>query len=200
MGRGEMSKLKKLDVLNDFEKVEALVNEYLELAKNQAKIISSSIDFDEAFSIAMERLQYCAERYNPSLGASFQTYATQKIKWGFSDYFKKYRANKRTGFLQSIDDVVQGFDDVVLSDILVDENPWPDEYKCKTEEHSIIIECLGYLNERTQGIMNLYYFQGYKMIEIADKLGVTECRVHQIITEAKKKLQWEFKRITEIKL
>jgi RNA polymerase sporulation-specific sigma factor len=80
-----------------------------------------------------------------------------------------------------------------LKDILVEENPEPDELLIKKEEKEILKEKLSLLNERDQKVLKLKYGfiddELYTDKEIGELIGVTQSYVSRLKKRALLKLK-----------
>lgn len=87
----------------------------------------------------------------------------------------------------------QTFDPIVLGEISY-ESPWqaPPDLEAsyiEREDMARLIAELERLSEREQTVMSLYYADDLNLQEIGELLGVTQSRVCQILSKAKRKLK-----------
>lgn len=74
-------------------------------------------------------------------------------------------------------------------DMLQSDDPQVIDQAMRNEKIRALRECLEYLPEREQLLLNLYYFEGLNISEIAEILSVSEARVSQLHRRALGKLK-----------
>ena len=76
-----------------------------------------------------------------------------------------------------------------LSEVVSGESDDPLETLEERCIAGLITESVQLLPERNRKFVELYYFEGLKQIEIAERYGLTLSRVSQILTESRKRLK-----------
>lgn len=138
------------------------------LAKKQKKV-NKNFTYDEILSAAYFGLVQAAEKFNPIINDNFNVYANFKIRSAIFDYFRETCQFSRHINKPKISSIQEEIEQQKNSNTLED--------------------LLEELPERNQKIIDLYYFQGYKLKEIAVFMKLNESRISQILSESKKHLQ-----------
>lgn len=164
---------------------ERLVIDHVGWAKNVAGQAARSlpIDFDEAVGVGNEGLVQAALRYDPAQG-EFKTYAYRRIRGAIIDHCRKDAFVGRKGLergekvtMVSVNET-NDFGEAIVQIAAIDSDP---DLRIDFEN------ALKKLTDREQKVV-LSIATGIRGTELAVELGVTESRVSQIATEAKKKL------------
>jgi RNA polymerase sigma factor for flagellar operon FliA len=90
------------------------------------------------------------------------------------------------GELQNLRTQVQKFEHVSIDDVqwtLEASIPTPETFLQYKQRHALLLHALQQLNERQQIVLDLYYNRGFKLIDIAEVLELSEGRVSQIKTD-----------------
>lgn len=151
-----------------------LVLDYIPLALKMARRRSLSapahISFDDLKSAAYMGLVDAANRFDPSRGFAFSSYARLRIDGEMTDHM-------RSSFLGSeIRLLTQGED-------------FPGPFG--PEPPQVDLSCL---DSREARIVRLHYFDNRTLKEIGVSEGVGESRISQILGECRKKLKRKLKR------
>jgi RNA polymerase sigma factor (sigma-70 family) len=134
---------------------------------------------DDLISIGLNVVLSKARTYNRKQSL-FSTYAKKRILGAMKDevrrtkWFKRYRVADTTQMVL-FDELNLVFDPTDTINLIID-----------------IKFAMQYLSEREYKVINLRYWYGYKNIEIAKKLGLTEALTSQAHTRALKKLKRHF--------
>jgi RNA polymerase sigma factor FliA len=88
--------------------------------------------------------------------------------------------------LQNLRTQVQKYEHVSIDDVqwtLEANIPNPETFLQYKQRHALLLHALQQLNERQQIVLDLYYNRGFKLIDIAEVLELSEGRVSQIKTD-----------------
>ncbi len=188
-----------------------LVMEHLPLVKKIASKIYSRIpdgivDFEELVNTGVIGLIKAIERYD-SNKSKFSTYAYIKIRGEILDYLRKQdflprsvREKIKNGeisdlkeeiiTLVSIEEKLFGNSErYFVKDILVSEEPEPEEVLIKEEAKRVLAEAISELSDKEQLVLQLIFVEGLDLKSIGEILGVSVSRVSQIKTGALKRLR-----------
>ncbi len=188
-----------------------LVMEHLPLVKKIAskiynRIPDGIVDFEELVNTGIIGLIKAIERYD-SNKAKFSTYAYIKIRGEILDYLRKQdflprsvREKIKNGeisdlkeeivTLVSIEEKLFGNSErYFVKDILVSEEPEPEEVLIKEEAKRVLAEAISELSDKEQLVLQLIFVEGLDLKSIGEILGVSVSRVSQIKTGALKKLR-----------
>ncbi len=188
-----------------------LVMEHLPLVKKIAskiynRIPDGIVDFEELVNTGVIGLIKAIERYD-SNKAKFSTYAYIKIRGEILDYLRKQdflprsvREKIKNGeisdlkeeivTLVSIEEKLFGNSErYFVKDILVSEEPEPEEVLIKEEAKRVLAEAISELSDKEQLVLQLIFVEGLDLKSIGEILGVSVSRVSQIKTGALKKLR-----------
>ena len=155
--------------------------EIIDLYKPMVITMANSLNpypsmIDDLVSIGLNVVLLKAKTYNKKKSL-FSTYTNKRILGAMKDeirrtkWFKRYKVEESTQIIL--------FDEL---DLVIDP----------TEKMNSIIDikfAMQFLSEREYKVINLRYFYGYKNIEIAKKLGLTEGLTSQAHTRALKKMR-----------
>ena len=165
----------------------------------------SVIDEKDFFQFGIEGLSEAIERFDPSYGTKFETYAIQRIRGKIIDEIRKIQSKPRTSTNGEIDYSsrnvslnyqVEGNESYTLNETIPADIELPDEALQRTEQKEILMNALSTLEERDRLIITLYYYENLNYKEIAEVLNITVSRVSQvhsrILRELKEKLQGKY--------
>ena len=152
---------------------------------------------DDLYNIAFISLLHCVERYDPTKGVLFNTYAPRRMKGRIMDCYRLADFRKRTGLAKKLPRVYFGpasqFTDAnstsessdAGNDILDITMTPPRPFQHL--DNVFLKECLNYLchglprNQRLA--IELWYCTDLNMREVGDAVGVTESRISQMIKD-----------------
>lgn len=104
--------------------------------------------------------------------------------------YEKYRAVESMFAPLSLEDQVDEDESVTpISENYAEDDPYCNDPASLLSDRPNLIQAWERLPERQQTVIDLYYFQGLKLYEIGEMLGVTESRVCQIHRQALKTLK-----------
>lgn len=157
-----------------------LVVSHLPLAQKIARLSQKKytfLNFDELESAAYLGLSEAALKYNPDLGASFETFASCRIFGAIKDYMRELSWGSRNNPVKT-----ESFE--------FQEDSVYNEIEDRSDVFDKIIEPLSSINKK---ILQLYYVEEVKMKDIADGMGVHESRISQILSASRNNLfqYWE---------
>ena len=157
------------------------------------------------FQFGVEGLSEAIERFDPSYGTKFETYAIQRIRGKIIDEIRKIQSKPRTSANGEIDYSsrtislnyqVEGNESYTLNETIPADVELPDEALQRTEQKEILLAAISSLEERDRLIVTLYYYENLNYKEISEVLNITVSRVSQvhsrILRELKEKLQGKY--------
>ncbi len=148
---------------------------------------------------ALEGLIEAADKFDPSRGAKFLTYAGFRIRGSIIDYFRsidhvsrdmrRKEKNDKTYVPEPVPISLEGF----IEEHVRAESHLPSFDPIELVEQrefdaNIRVAC-SKLPERLQTVLAMYYFHDLNLKEIGEHLGVTESRACQLMSEARLRLR-----------
>lgn len=161
--------------------------EHVVLARNVAKKLVRkhclSVSRDDAVGAAYLALVEAASNYDPSRGAKFAGHAFRRIRGALLDQSYADRGGYRRGTTRVYPPMTIDVDraSVSNSDVFVDASAGPHEVAALRER-------LSALSDRERLVLQRYLVDGKLLREIGAELGITECRVWQIVQAVRDKL------------
>jgi len=190
------------------EEISRLLSEHWELADTiAAKYFGRGHDNAEVLSRARLALLEAVRKYDWDSAASFPTFIKQTIKYRLIDYFRRinYRPDilDKDGFYQGQQrrggnyehvslDYREHADDSPLAHRVTDETvvePWRRLVDTENQIDAAAIVRDAPLNDDEDIVIELYFFEGLKLWQIARIMGVTESRISQIKNSALNKMR-----------
>lgn len=163
-----------------------LVEQYLPLANKLAfqkkKNLPRFIDIEDLKSAAYLGLVEAASRFNPNLGASFSTFAYPRIFGAIHDWLREQGWIKRGDLTPMISlDSPSEDGENFLRDLLPSREikELEDNFELATTS----------LNNQGRQIMRDYFVNDLSMKDIGNRIGITESRVSQLISQYKNKIR-----------
>ncbi len=159
------------------------------LARQYKSDILSTDDLVSEGSIGLVK---AAERFDPSRGKPFVTFAAPYIRRSIETAIQRLNT---TPDVRSTDESlpVGSRNNYTLLNVLEDKNAAKaDDIVEETTLTADLIREMGVLSEREQRVLNLYYGNGYErqtMAEIGEVLGLKRERVRQVRDQALRKLR-----------
>jgi len=126
-------------------------------------------EHDDGLADAMIGLLLADRDYRPDGGASFQTFATYRIRGAVIDGFRRrYGRSTRIDLVSLEEDEIdlEGPDNT-FDNLLI----WA--------ERQELAEAIATLPDRDRLILTLYFYEGMRLWEIGEVLGLTEGRISQ---------------------
>jgi len=158
----------------------------LEWAKSLACVFAKRpgwvLDIDDAISVSFIALIETAKRYDPSKGASFRTYAANRIRGAILDeirsqkWGKKRKNPKKMVSLSRFDKLENAEDSRYIPDVLGRNDCGFDE----VETRDLINYLLRQFNEKHRRIFCLYVIECKTLKQIGEIMGLSESRIAQI--------------------
>lgn len=178
---------------SDILKKQIIMN-YIKLVHyviHNSKFINLEIlDDRDYFQFGVEGLSEAIDRFDPTYGTKFETYAIQRIRGKIIDELRKLQikprpvtADKQERVMYSnvsLNHSVDEEDGYMLYEVLPDDNEIPDEIAEKSETKEFLISAIKDLDERDRLIITLYYYENLNYKEIAKVLNITVSRVSQV--------------------
>ena len=178
---------------SDILKKQIIMN-YIKLVHyviHNSKFINLEIlDDRDYFQFGVEGLSEAIDRFDPTYGTKFETYAIQRIRGKIIDELRKLQikprpvtADKQERVMYSnvsLNHSVDEEDGYMLYEVLPDDNEIPDEITEKSETKDFLISAIKDLDERDRLIITLYYYENLNYKEIAKVLNITVSRVSQV--------------------
>jgi len=196
---------------------DALLECYQPIAKNIAGLMyarysHSDLEYDDCYQMAYEGLISSITKYKANQGASFQTFASYRIRGailnGISHYSENLNQNSARRDLEKeramsisnnnnnesdlFEKLLNSALDIAVSFMLTgldvleeaDSPSSPYQHPDRLVLKKQLIKILNFLPERENIVLTYHYFYEYSFAHIAESLGYTAARVSQIHTEA----------------
>jgi RNA polymerase sigma factor FliA len=194
----------------DHKHRETLILHYYGLVKviagKMAQSFPSSVETEDLVSYGVDGLIDAIDKFDPSLGYKFETYANSRIRGAIIDSMRamdwvprSVRAYDRehgvtSGTLLALDEPMHsdkegGYGDLTMGDSIHDDDWDHDLVDSISKRTAGAAEAIP---EREQLVLVLYYYDGLTLAEIGTIFGVTESRICQIHTKALAKLKENF--------
>ncbi len=175
--------LKKQIIMNYIKLVHYVIH-------NSKFINLEILDDRDYFQFGVEGLSEAIDRFDPTYGTKFETYAIQRIRGKIIDELRKLQikprpvtANKQekvTYSNVSRNHSVDDEDGYMLYEVIPDDTEIPIETAEKNEAKDFLINAIKELDERDRLIITLYYYENLNYKEIAKVLNITVSRVSQV--------------------
>ncbi len=157
------------------------------------------LDDRDYFQFGVEGLSEAIDRFDPTVGTKFETYAIQRIRGKIIDELRKLQIKPRPTnpnspnqlyysnvSLNSSYDDEEGYQ---LYEMIPNDYETQDETLYKIEAKEFLTKALRQLEERDRLIITLYYYEDLNYKEIAEVLNITVSRVSQVHTKIMKNLK-----------
>jgi RNA polymerase sigma factor (sigma-70 family) len=175
--------------------VETLVTDNMPLAHFMAGK-TFGLDYDEAFSAAMEGLQQAAEAWDEGRGIPFGSYAPVVMRHRIWAKLTKGEAIKRGRgcVVISLDALMPGTEDAEIGDVIPDVS-MPPAYaaRCEEELQWALLTALARLPEREREVIERWFGLDDRtpcvLEDMGKEWGVSRQRVEQIKASGLKKLR-----------
>ncbi len=146
------------------------------------------LDYEDYFQFGVEGLNEAIERFDPSKGVKFETYAYQRIRGKMLDGIRKTIKVHPLSVL-SINKSDEDGDPIEIAD----NSFLPDEILEKNLLKSKLKEAIDLLdNDRDREMIKLYYYEELTFSEIAKVFGITSGRVSQVHTKIIEEIKLSF--------
>lgn len=140
------------------------------IAYKMSRKMPPSIEEDDLVSSGMIGLINAANRFDPTKGTSFKTYAWGRIEGAMLDELRSLDWVPR--LVRSRKTEPYSYKDIPPKDKLIDLD--------KLVEHKQIFDAVKSLSEKEKRVIFLYYYEDMTMKEAGEKLKISEARVCQI--------------------
>lgn len=166
--------------------MQSLVLKYVPLANKMAyqkkRSLPNFVDIEELKSAAYLGLVEAANRFDPSFGVAFSTFAYPRIFGAIHDYLREQGWLKRGDSNQMMSlDICSEDGECVLRDLV------PARKSGRIEE---ILEVISLdLDDQAKNIIKHYFVEEYSMKEVGEKFGISESRISQLIKSYKGKIK-----------
>jgi RNA polymerase sigma factor for flagellar operon FliA len=157
------------------------------------------------FQFGIEGLSEAIDRFDPSVGTKFETYAIQRIRGKIIDELRKIQIKPRVNnsdnsiFYSNVSLFAPVSEDegYQLYEILPDNKELPDESLNKNEVKDLLFKAIENLEEKEKLILTLYYYENLNYKEIAKILDVTVSRISQLHGKIINKLREDVKVLSD---
>lgn len=157
------------------------------------------------FQFGIEGLSEAIDRFDPSVGTKFETYAIQRIRGKIIDELRKIQIKPRVSnsdnniFYSNVSLFAPVSEDesCQLYEILPDNKELPDELLNRNEIKDLLFKAIENLDEKEKLILTLYYYENLNYKEIAKILDVTVSRISQLHGRIINKLREDIKVLTD---
>lgn len=162
------------------------------------------LENQDYFQFGIEGLSEAIDRFDPSIGTKFETYAIQRIRGKIIDEIRKLQIKPRTtkpgknDIVYSNISLHQSFDDeggCMLYETLASDSETPDQAYGKSEAKEVLLRMIEELDERDKLILSLYYYEELNYKEIAHVLNLTVSRISQVHSKILKQLKHKIEKI-----
>ena len=162
----------------DRERVKQLVEENLNWANKRSAWYAYTFniperEWDDIKAIGRIGLLRAAEKFCATRNIKFKTYAKHWIKGSIKDYLKGIPPQ------DSEEDILDGYENNLFYSV--------DGTQREVIIKDAVVKALAALPERTAFILRKHYIEGYQLKELAEPLGLSFQRVHQLKDEGLKK-------------
>ncbi len=167
---------------------------------HKSKFINLDIlDDRDYFQFGVEGLSEAIDRFDPTVGTKFETYAIQRIRGKIIDELRKLQIKPRPTNPDSPNQIYysnvslnSSFDDdegYQLYEMIPNDYETQDETLNKIESKEFLVGAIKQLEERDRLIITLYYYEDLNYKEIAEVLNITVSRVSQVHSKIMKELK-----------
>ena len=167
---------------------------------HKSKFVNLDIlDDRDYFQFGVEGLSEAIDRFDPTVGTKFETYAIQRIRGKIIDELRKLQIKPRPTNPESPNQIYysnvslnSSFDDeegYQLYEMIPNDDETQDESLNKLEEKEFLTKAIKQLEERDRTIITLYYYEDLNYKEIAEVLNITVSRVSQVHSRIMKNLK-----------
>lgn len=147
----------------------------------------SGVTVDDLFQSCYFAMLEAIKSYNPESGYKFITYLSYHIKNAFNGLAglrTEAQRNNPLNYYASLDDEIQGTDDVILSDVIPDENAERDfeeaDKRIFNEKlRDDLDRALSLIPETCERVIRGKYYQNKTLTELAAESGVTPQAIRQ---------------------
>lgn len=152
-----------------------------QIARSICKKSAGKAEYDDLVSDGAIGLMRAVERFDPSLGNSFQTFAAWRIRGAMQDGLRERdhlsRADRHRA---SLGETVGVRETLYECDVA-------DRSECvEMQEEDLRFRAMVFrgLSELQQAVVDMRYFAGMRMRDIGQTLGISESRISQVHSEA----------------
>jgi RNA polymerase sigma factor, sigma-70 family len=96
-------------------------------------------------------------------------------------YLRRIVRNLALDWIRRIASERRHVDDAALAETVAQESPSPEDIVAGREELRIVMEALAELPERTRIALEMHRFDGCKLREIAERLGISVALAHKLV-------------------
>lgn len=136
-----------------------------------------------AEDIVQEAFIRCSRQQDKRTGEPGQATPWHQFNPFTLPYLRQVVRNLALDCLRRADEKAETTETSAL-DTLPADSPLPEEAAISSDEIRVLGEALSELPERTRMAFDMYWLQGLTLKEIAEKLGVSVVRVHQLVKDA----------------
>jgi len=142
-----------------------IVQQFLPLAKAIAFKLSGRVDMEMVHDVGIPVIVRCTQLFDPTRG-EFKPYVSQALKRRFFDHLRHRLKLQRR------------------QEELVDRYAKDDQRFVELEDADLVSTIVGSLGEYERALIDLYYFKGLTMQEIADTAGCAKSTISNAIKQA----------------
>lgn len=165
---------------------DALVRDHMGLAEKIARKkkrgLPRHIDLEDLISAAYLGLVESVNKFDPDSGVPFSGFAFRRVLGSIQDYLRKLGVGSRGDNSEGIRHMGQ-FD--VNKQGQSGESFLMSEYRMGFDEITDGVSPLG------KELLHLYYIDGLKLKQIGERIGVTEARVSQLLSQFRDQIRRE---------
>jgi RNA polymerase sigma factor for flagellar operon FliA len=158
------------------------------------------IESKDLFQFGIEGLYEAIDRFDPSYGTKFETYALQRIRGKVIDEVRKITTKGNRKEANEVELSTQTYVDEdglqLIETIPSEEFPSPQTNAETNETRKALVKAISNLCERDRLVLTLYYYENLNYQEITQVMNVSVSRISQLHSRILKYLKSELEGVT----
>lgn len=151
------------------------------IAASKKKRVPASVQFDDLKSAAYMGLVDAAGKYDPSLNDSFENYAYPRISGAIQDYLRECGWGPKNARRSAVSIDAQTNDGGCMAECI--------EGREERDTGDLFVKMTSRVSPLAKNAMRMYYVDGITMKDIGTRLGLTESRVSQIVSQGRSEVR-----------
>lgn len=162
-------------------------------------ITLNDYDKKDLVSVGIEGLMKAAKTFNTNKNAKFKTYATTCIRNEIGMFLRKNnRFFKADRLERPINDIINAPSEyVTVADRIMDDTDCFEKIFIEDDINQLR-KAIDNLSEKHQKLINMFYYQNYTQMQIAQELGVTQSFVSRMLKQCINCLKNEIKKVNSM--